>query len=218
MRLIFSFILLFGLTACLTQPHYKQQNPNAPAQQPLAAGDVNFILNDKLYAHAPQCVFILPRPADTPDLPLTQAVDRTLARHAGEKIKRVIFPRYVSQSLQQNAFDPTHKPDQSRLAHQLNCPYSLEAHVYDQGDEYIGIAAQKYIGLQVILRAAQTNDAPLWQATHTVWRGEGTLPLSPFAVLSGAASATLFDHDPDILPDLIDRAMRRLMRTLPPLS
>lgn len=218
MRLIFSFMMLFSLTACFTQPHYKQQKFGAPAQQPLAADDVNFILNDTLYVHAPQCVFILPQHTDSADPHVTQAVDRALARHAGEKIKQVIFPRYVSQMLKKTALDPRHAPDLQRLAQQLNCPYSLETHIYEQGDDYVGIAAQKYIGLRVILRAAQTNDAPLWQATHTVWRGEGTIPLSPFAVLSGAASATLFDHDPDILPDLIDRAMRRLMRSLPPFS
>jgi len=55
----------------------------------------------------------------------------------------------------------------------------------------------------------------LWQAAHTVWRADGGLPLSPVGALSGMASAAMFAQDKEIMPSLIDDALRRMVRTLP---
>jgi len=208
-------LLFFSLSACQSNPTYKRHDLTATAT-PLKAEDVNFRLDDALFQHAPTCVMILPSQHRDTDLAAT--VSRALARYAGEKIQTVHFPRHIHALERHYGLDLQIETDQRRAAQLLSCSYSLHAEIYDQGDEHLGIAARKYLGLKLTLRTLDPHSPILWEAMHTVWRGDGAIPLSPLSVLGGVASATLFNQDDAIMLDLVDRALRRMIRTLPNVS
>ncbi len=209
-NLLAGILCIVVLTGCVT-PGYHSVGEKS---KDMKATDVNFKLSGLFYQDPPDCVIVLDMPADkNPDM--VKMVPTALARHLGEKVDRVIFPRKRKVLERKLGFDLTHKTDRQRFSTRIGCRFYAVAQLYDFGDEYAGVFAKKHMGVKVdILRIE--DDEPVWQAAHTVWRADGGVPLSPFSAIGGIASATLFNADPEVIPSLLDDVMRRMMRTLPP--
>jgi hypothetical protein len=138
-----------------------------------------------------------------------------LARHLGEKVDRVIFPRKRDYMAKKQGYDLSNKQDRFRFSQYSRCRFYARAELYDLGDEYAVVFSEKHVGIKIELSRFD-DDEPLWQAAHTVWRADGGVPLSPLSALGGVASAAMFAGNEEILPSLVDDAMRRMLRTIPP--
>jgi hypothetical protein len=153
--------------------------------------------------------------SDASDQPVMgKALSVALARHLGEKVDRVIFPRARARIAQQQGYDLKDATDRARYASHTRCRFYARAVLYDLGDDYVGVFAKKQVGVMVQMMRIQ-DEEPVWQAAHTVWRADGGVPTSPLALVGGVAQAAMFSVDEEIIPSLIDDAMRRMMRTLP---
>lgn len=206
------FLLFSGLSACVsTSPQYRVLKDGQEAE--IKATDVNYRILPSFYRDPPDCVMVLTS-ASSENRQMNASLATALARHMGEKVDHVIFPRKIRHLAKKTGLDLHNKQDRQRLAHRSKCHFYAIAELYDLGDDYVGVFAKKHIGVRVELKKI-SDDVPLWQAAHTVWRGDGGLPLSPIGAIGGVASAAMFARDDEIMPSLIDDAMRRMVRTLP---
>lgn len=207
--LLMSVIVLL-LTSCVTTPSYKKAGATT---EPMQAGDVNYKLSSLYHRDPPDCVSVFE--SDAPDQPVMgKALSVALARHLGEKVDRVIFPRVRARIVQQQGYDLSDEKDRVRYASHTRCRFYARAVLYDLGDDYVGVFAKKHVGVMVQMMRIH-DEEPVWQAAHTVWRADGGVPTSPLSLVGGVAQAAMFSADEEIIPSLIDDAMRRMMRTLP---
>lgn len=210
-RLCVLICALISLTSCITPEYRHVENGNTEAMK---AQDVNYKIHGLFYRDPPDCVSVMATQSDkNPEMAKMLSV--ALARHLGEKVDRVIFPRKRQSIARENGFDLSNKGDLRRYSLRTKCRFYARAELYDLGDEYIGIFAEKHVGVRLEIARIEDNQ-PLWQAAHTVWRADGGVPLSPFSAIGGVASATMFKNNGDIMPSLVDDAMRRMIHTLPP--
>lgn len=210
MKLFLYFPLLLLLTACVTPPAYRDVAQDKGEVNPR---DVNYQVFSDLYRDPPDCVVVMA--AKTEDHQDVGAqVSRAVARYMGGKVDRVIFPRHRDRLSQKRGLDLDNAGDRRRFAHQTRCRFYIRAELYDLGDDFVGIYAQKHVGVRLDL-ARFEDDKPLWQAAHTVWRADGGLPLSPIGAIGGVAQAALFAQDQEVMSSIIDDGVRRMMRTLP---
>ncbi|WP_417832743.1 hypothetical protein [Terasakiella sp.] len=204
-------LTLMGVSACVSNPQYRDLKQADEAE--IKATDVNFHVLSPFYRDPPDCVAVMiSHNEENPQM--AALISTALARHLGEKVDRVIFPRKTRHLAKRLGLDLQDKRDRQRFSRQTKCRFFAVAELYDLGDDYVGIFAKKHIGVRVDLKRI-SDDALLWQAAHTVWRADGGLPLSPVGALSGMASAAMFAQDNEIMPSLIDDALRRMVRTLP---
>lgn len=211
MRTAFVILLLAMLVSgCVTTPSYKKAGATT---EPMQAGDINYKLSGLYHRDPPDCVSVFESVA--PDQPaMGKALSVALARHLGEKVDRVIFPRVRARIVQQQGYDLNDDKDRVRYASHTRCRFYARAVLYDLGDDYVGVFAKKHVGVMVQMMRIR-DEEPVWQAAHTVWRADGGVPTSPLALVGGMAQAAMFSADEEIIPSLIDDAMRRMMRTLP---
>lgn len=208
---ILSLMMVLCLGACVTAPSYQNVQKT---EGEINARDVNYKVTGLFYRDPPDCVSVLPSVAKEHPA-MGKALSIALARHLGEKVDRVIFPRKRHRIERENGYDLSEKGDRLRYSIKTKCRFYARAELYDLGDEYVGVFAEKHLGVRLDLYRIE-DDKPIWQAAHTVWRADGGVPTSPIGLIGGVASATMFKADQEIMPSLIDDAMRRMIRTLPP--
>jgi len=201
---------LLLLNACVTAPEYRKAND---MKGELKATDVNFQVLSGYYQDPPDCVVVMDANSHGHNETAKQ-VSVALARHLGEKIERIIFPRFRKEIEREQGFDLEDDMDRKRFSRKTRCRFYAVAELYDLGDDFVGVFAKKHVGVRVDIKRFSDNKS-VWQAAHTVWRADGNVPFSPIGVLGGLASATMFKNDQEIIPSLIDDAMRRMVRTLP---
>ena len=181
-----AFAGLFMLSACVT-PDYRDVGK---ADGEIKANDVNFKVSSTFYRDPPNCVAVMDGKSNQhPNF--AKQVSIAFARHLGEKIDRVIFPRKRQQIERRDGYDLTNKGDRRRFSMRTKCRFYAVAELYDLGDDYAGVFAKKHVGIKLDVMRIE-DDEPLWQAAHTVWRADGNVPMNPFSAIGGITSATLF--------------------------
>ncbi|SCA58259.1 conserved exported hypothetical protein [Candidatus Terasakiella magnetica] len=209
-RSIFSLMIYSCLLCSCVTPQYRDASTHKGEVKAL---DINYKVSGLFHRDPVDCVSVM-KSKSVGDPKLGQMISIAFARHLGEKVDRVIFPRKRERMVKKQGYDLTHKGDRRRYSLYSKCRFYGVAELYDLGDDYVGFAAKKHVGVRLDIRRFE-DDEPLWQAAHTVWRADGAMPLSPFSVIGGMTSATLFKNDREILPSLVDDAMRRMVKTLP---
>jgi hypothetical protein len=176
---------------------------------------VRYRLESIYYADPPTCAFVLPA-IRTSDAAVAALVEPAIARHLSQKVPSVIGPMARDRLTRQNAVDLNHDGDRRHFARQTKCPAYLAWRLLHRGDDYVIVWAQRRIGLELKLIRA-SDESLLWQASHTALRWHGGLPISPASAVFAAADAARLQLDRDVLPSLIDDALRRMFVTLPEL-
>lgn len=212
MKILYGLALIFLLSACM-QPAYKKYNGADTTTEEINALDVTYQLLPAFDQSLPDCVFVLETQEEF-ESGMGLSVARALARHMGEKVDRVIFPRVRERISRKQGLDLSHEKDRQHFAARQRCGYAVIAELYDLGDDYAVIFARKYLGLKIELRRIRDHQL-LWQAAHTVWRADGGVPLSPLGAIGGIAQAAALNQDREALESMIDDALRRILRTLP---
>lgn|GEM_PF-832618 len=212
-RFLMLVICGLSLSACVT-PTYQDHSQKTSAQAEMNSKDVNFKISGLYYRDPPECVVVMETKTDKQPA-MARMISIALARHLGEKIDRVIFPRKRVYIAKKQGYDLSNKQDLRRFSQFSKCRFYVNAELYDLGDEFAVVFSEKHVGIKIDMMRFE-DDEPVWQAAHTVWRADGGMPLSPMGALGGIASAAMFSSDTEILPSLVDDAMRRMVRTLPP--
>lgn len=211
-----AIISLLLLAACVTpayQDHSgKRTTQTSPASEQKAT-DVHFRISSQFYRDPPLCAIVLPTD-NAPDAESSLHIARAFARHLRGRLDRVVFPLEAAARARNLALDLNDPHDLRQLAYRSRCGYFARSSVYDYGEEFGLVMAQKKIGVKAMLFKPDSN-APVWEATNTAWRSDGGVPLSPLSAITSVASAAIFNQNREIMASLTDDLFRRLVSTLP---
>lgn len=173
-------------------------------------------LSDAFWVEAPSCVLVLPavqEGAASPNQASAHMVERAVARHLHQKFDRVIGPDRREAMLDELVLDPAHPGDLARFASLAGCGHVVRI-TPASGVAWTPIWTEARVSIALSLSPIDGDDV-LWHAAHIARRGDGGLPLSPLSIIMAAANATALASDSDLIPSLIEDAVRRTMRTLP---
>jgi hypothetical protein len=213
MRLI-TALLLLGLQGCGPTAHVPLSEVTDQAS-PAVFRTVGFHLSEAFWQAAPDCVVILPSgPAAAASFEgEARAVERAAARQAFERFDRVIGPDNRDRLERRLGLDLSNTGDRRRFARLTRCGHGI-AVAPEGGMAWAMVWAEVQITVELAMSALE-DDKILWQARHTARRGDGGLPVSPVSILMAAGAAAAFAQDGDVMPSLIDDALRRTFLTLP---
>lgn len=215
-------LMLVGCGPTAHRPVQGFSHASSPATPEDEAGpspltrEVVHQLSDAFWAEAPSCVLVLPaaRSASEPqNRGSARMVERAVARHLHQKFDRVIGPDRREAMLEALVLDLTHPGDLARFGSLSNCGHVVRiAPASEVAWTPIWTEARVSIALSL---TPISGDEVLWHAAHIARRGDGGLPLSPLSIIMATASAAALASDQDLIPSLVEDAVRRTMRTLP---
>ena len=203
-----ALIALAASAACTTT--YRSYDGTAAAALPWDR-EIIYDVDPAIYSSAPECVLVAPA---APDSPLSEIIERALARHLSEKVSRVIGPAERRRAERELALDLSDARDRRHFASASGCGAILEWTVLAAEDDYAVVFSQRRFGMEVAL-TRPGDGAKLWQAAHVARRADGGLPLSLVSVPLAAFEATRFHQDEDIVASMVEDVARRLFVTLP---
>lgn len=212
----FLLTCLLLLSACVT-PGYQDHSGKSAAgnaqTEDVKATDIHFRLSSQFYRDPPLCAIVLPT-EKAPNADSSVQIARAFARHLRGRMDRVIFPLEAMGLARNLALDLNEETDLRRLAHKSRCAYFARSSVYDYGEEFGLVLAQKKIGVHATIFKPD-HEYPVWEATNTAWRGDGGVPLSPLSIITSVTSAAIFSQNREIMASLADDLFRRLVTTIP---
>lgn len=173
-------------------------------------------LSHGFWVAAPSCVLVLPaaRSASEPqNTGSARMVERAVARHLHQKFDRVIGPDRREAMLHELVLDPTHPGDLERFGNLSGCRHVVRITPASEVS-WTPIWTEARVSIALSLTPID-GDEVLWRAAHIARHGDGGLPLSPLSIVMATANAAALASDADLIPSLIEDAVRRTMRTLP---
>jgi len=175
---------------------------------------VDFHLGRAFYDTPPACVMVLPINLKKIDKKTASIVEDAVSRHAMARFDKTITARHVNVVARKRAFDPTHKGDLKQMGRALRCDAQLEIKTVGVENFYAVIWTDLSVAIQLTL-IRNRDGAILWRGKHKARRADGGLPLTLIGMGAGAFSAGKLASDTDVLPSMIDDAVRRVMVSLP---
>jgi len=220
-------LLVLCLAGCVTEGTAPPVSGDGPPSVPAMAGAATtgpdptsgpapaswYRIDDRLWSRAPDCVLVRVSAGDGGMS--AKMVGRAAARQMSGHVDRVIGPDRLDQMAATLGFDPAHPLDRRRLDRLIGCGFVL--HVAPAGGAdwaLIWTEARVVLHLRLVDLA---DDLVLWEAGHAARRGDGGLPLSPFSAMVAVAAAAALAGDRDLMPSLIDDALRGALASLPDL-
>ena len=205
-------VVTFVLSGCANATVYRQSPASEDHAAPIAR-EVRFELRRTFYEDAPACVVVLPTVGAAPP-ELKKSLARSLARYLTLKVPRVVTPTVLSRLARKQAIDLDSETGWRMLAMMISCPHAVQAEIQEVSDLFVGVWAQKQLTVELRLMRAK-DGAVLWDAGHSVARGDGGLPLSPLSLGVGFFKAASHSRDAEVMLSMLDDALRRMMVTLP---
>lgn len=199
------------LGAC-AQTNYVPDDQQSGSGSP-AARRVSYHVGEEFYIDPPDCAVVLPS-EDREHSSLGESTGRAIARYLTGKIPRVIGPLERRRAERRMAFALDHPGDRRRFANETRCRAFVRWKMFDVGNDYLIVWSRQHFGLEVEM-FREADGAVLWKASHVASRSDGGLPLSPLSAPVAAFEATQFSQDADVMPSLVDDAVRRIFVTLP---
>ncbi|MCR9073113.1 MAG: DUF799 domain-containing protein [Alphaproteobacteria bacterium] len=159
----------------------------------------------------PECVVVLPAMVSGPlDV---RAAERAFFRHLVGRIAVVVGPDRRDAETRALALDLRHPGDRRRYADLTGCRHGVDLTV--SGDRaYAVIWTEGSIALDAALIDLATGST-LWRSRHRATRGDGGLPTSPVGLAMALGRAGRLASDGELMPSVLDDALRRLVATLP---
>ncbi len=180
---------------------------------PLFERRVAYRISDNFYRNPPDCAVILAL-GDTAFPALNDLVEGALFRHMVGKLRRVIGPLERRRITRRLAVDLKNPADGRVFARMERCAAFVRATVTVAANDFVLVWARRSLGLDIAL-VGFADQTVHWQARHSASRSDGGLPLSPFSVPMSIFEAARLHADDDILPSMVDDAVRRAVATLP---
>ena len=174
---------------------------------------VRYELGRDFFRELPRCVTVLQ--AEGPgDAKLKAEIENAAARRLHMKFERVIDGRARSRIARGGAFDLSDGDELARFGLAAGCAHFLRLRIQENDSQYALVWSARTIGISAELTGARSRE-PLWRATHTAYRGDGGLPLSPLSLVGATFRAGSFHLDGELTDSMIADAMRRIFATLP---
>ncbi len=212
---LFAVALLALLGTACAQTTYRTAEEGGGTALPFVSREVHYELNSEAIGGVADCVTVLSvSGTQTPEL--AELVEDSVTRHAMVRVPQVIAPWDRGRLERDLALDLGDQADRRFFARAQSCPLFLEPMVEGGGDTYLVVWSQQSIELALRLFRAADGET-LWQASHQAQRGDGGLPLSIVSVGVSAFQAGRHIADEDVLPSLVDDAVRRIFVTFPDL-
>ncbi len=177
--------------------------------------DIASDVDPAIYLAPLSCVVVAPT-SQGEDSPLGEIIERALARHLSERVRRVIGPTERRRMERELVFDLNDAGDRRHFGDASGCRAFLDWTVLAAASDYAVVFSQRRFGMEVTL-SHPGGGTFLWRAAHVARRTEGGLPLSLVSVPLAAFEATRFHQDEDILASMVDDVVRRVFVTLPDL-
>ena len=184
-----------------------------PSEVPLLDRRVAVEIDRVFYAAPPECVIILPT-RGTLDFEAAAVIERSLERHLGQRLPKVIGALARHRLERARGFNLSDPTDWIYFSRETGCGAVLESEAHAVNADYFLVWAQRSADLEVTLRRIGDGTV-LWRARHLAQRSDGGLPLGPISLTISTVEAGRFHGDTDILPSLIDDAVRRIVASLP---
>lgn len=224
-RLVLATFGALALAACAATT-YVEQAPADPVDEAAAVPNqdqardddvpfariVKFHLNPD-YDVPPRCVFLKALGPEI-DEDLARLVEGAIERHLRVRFARVIGASERGRLEAKHGVLGAGRSAGRMLAAKAACDAYVEAWITSAEAVYVLFWAQRVLALEIVLVRAK-DDTPLWSASHTARRSDGSLPLSPLSAPVALFQSTSFHHDDDVLPSMVDDLVRRLFATLP---
>jgi len=174
---------------------------------------VQFETTERLFQKPPNCITVLPVKG-MGDRAFRKTVGATVARHLYQKVNRIIGP-FEREALEKKlAYDLTLINDRKRFSEYKKCRYFAQVTVQEASKTYAIVWAHQSVHLNVRIHGFNKRNI-IWRASHTVTRGDGGLPLSPFSLGSALITAGKAHSEPDTFPSMLDDGIRRMLVKFP---
>ncbi|MFN3076250.1 MAG: hypothetical protein ABT940_05120 [Alphaproteobacteria bacterium] len=139
--------------------------------------------------------------------------------HDGQAIERMLRESLVSRLRGRlgdvSIVDMGNKSDTDEIEYAINgCMYFLSASIQAIDETYLLIWSQKQLALDVRLLHL-VDGSTLWKARHIASRSEGDIPFSALGTAVAVFRTKNFFDDADVLPSIIDDAVRRVISVFP---
>jgi hypothetical protein len=217
MRFLSIIAMFFVISAC-TQITYVEElaESGADSEEPRGLFDrnVTFKIADSLYRNSPRCVMIAPLMTRNMTKEMTFLIEDSIARHAGQRIDKVIGAGQVYENMRIRALDITKPKHLRRLAHEMRCGTIIMLETKGAEGSYAVIFAQLKFALKLTMKRIQDNSI-IWQGYHQASRSDGGLPFGLLSIPVNAIQAGRFSNDGDVLPSIVDDVTRRIFASLP---
>ena len=213
--LVAGLYLISGCTEIRYVDHANSRRMQQVTEDPSAlARKVDYHLSRAFYETPPQCVMIQPIRIKGVNPKTAQIVEDAVSRHASSRFDKTISARRVKFSSRKRAFDLSHSGDLRRLGRALRCQARLEIKTVGVENFYAVVWTDLSVALQLTLIRSRDGRV-LWRGKHKARRADGGLPLTLIGASASTFSAGKLAGDRDILPSMIDDAVRRIMLSLP---
>jgi hypothetical protein len=176
--------------------------------------NVNYKIADSFYRNSPRCVMIAPLLAGQMRKEMILLIENTIARHAGQRIEKVIGAGQVYKNMRTRALDISKPKHLRRLARDLRCGAIIMLETTGAEGSYAVVFAQLKFALKVTMKRIKDN-LILWQGAHQASRSGGGVPFGLISIPVKAIQAGRFSNDEDVLPSLVDDVARRIFASLP---
>lgn len=211
--------LLFSVAACSDIRYVDHANSRVMDKETEETSafsrKVDFHLDRAFYETPPRCVMIMPVLAKKKIDPKTaELVEDTVSRYATNRFDKTVTARHVKFASRKRAYDPAHKGDRKRLGLALRCDTQLEIKTVGIENFYAVVWTDLSVAIQLTLVSSR-DGAVLWRGKHKARRTDGGLPIGILGLGAGTFSAGKLASDRDVLPSMIDDAVRRVMASLP---
>ena len=217
-RLGVLFAALIGVSACTEiryVDHANSKRMEKQTEDPSAfSRKVDYHLARAFYETPPNCVMILPVMIKSINKKTARMVEDAVSRHATTRFDKTITSRHVKFAARKRALDPTHLGDSKRLGRALRCDAQLEIKTVGVENFYAVVWTDLSVTIQLTLVRSRDH-AILWRGKHKARRADGGLPLTLIGAGANTFSAGKLAGDTDVLPSMIDDAVRRVMVSLP---
>ncbi len=185
----------------------------APAAGEMTERRVSYDLDGAYFDDPPECVTVL-GPSQAVPTSVSEVIEGALARQLFAKVPRVIGRAERRRVVRDHALLLEDPGDRIEFVRQTSCRTFAEWTLLEATSTFAVVWSQQRLGLEVrLVRAGE--ERPLWQAAHTASRSDGGVPLSLIGAPVSAFRATRFNQDSDVLPSMVDDALRRIFASLP---
>lgn len=185
---------------------------NQPADTGLNTGAPEAV-NARLLAEPVGCVIVAPI-AGIDNTAARRLIEESVARHAFQRIDRVIGPAHRDTYARHLAVDAGDPAGLGVLAGNFGCGHVVETSVETAGEADAVLWMERTVVLTAVLRPVGGGE-PVWRARAAKRAGDGGLPLSLFGLAGALLRAGQERADPEAWPRLVEDAVRTAFASLP---
>ena len=207
MKHVLAGLLALSLGACVTSGP-PEVIPGASEQLP-----PSFELSREFWSAAVDCVIVAPI-VGIPPGERARLIEASVARHAFQRIGRVIGPNQREGAARRLAVDLLDVEDGRVLARHFRCKHVIETQVVAVAEAYSVTWMERNLDLTLTLTRIG-DDTILWRSQAVRHAGDGGVPMSVLGLADALFRAGRAQADVEAWPRLVEDTVRGAFASLP---